>query len=150
MMLYEKTNKAWKWGIEQQSPSGYKWVPKTKMQWVPKAKKENVQQRVGFAVDNASRITNFAPILGYGDLVQGNVMINKGNDLLTGNCGSDLYTISLQESTSSTPLRLMAKALPTQAWLLHRRLSHLNFDYINLLSKKDIVIGLPKLKYVKD
>nr|GEW19770.1 hypothetical protein [Tanacetum cinerariifolium] len=29
-------------------------------------------------------------------------------------------------------------------------LSHLNFDYINLLSKKDVVIGLPKLKYVKD
>nr|GEV97600.1 hypothetical protein [Tanacetum cinerariifolium] len=30
------------------------------------------------------------------------------------------------------------------------RLSHLNFDYINLLSKKAIMIGLPKLKYVKD
>ncbi|GJX36844.1 retrovirus-related pol polyprotein from transposon TNT 1-94 [Tanacetum coccineum] len=30
------------------------------------------------------------------------------------------------------------------------QLSHLNFDYINLLSKKDVVIGLPKLKYVKD
>nr|GEV95647.1 retrovirus-related Pol polyprotein from transposon TNT 1-94 [Tanacetum cinerariifolium] len=44
----------------------------------------------------------------------------------------------------------MAKASPTQAWLWHQRLSHLNFDYINLLSKKDIVIGLPKLKYVKD
>nr|GEW68298.1 hypothetical protein [Tanacetum cinerariifolium] len=44
----------------------------------------------------------------------------------------------------------MAKASPTQAWLWHRRLSHLNFDYINLLSKKDIVIGLPKLKFVKD
>ncbi|GKA44272.1 retrovirus-related pol polyprotein from transposon TNT 1-94 [Tanacetum coccineum] len=44
----------------------------------------------------------------------------------------------------------MAKASPTQAWLWHRRLPHLNFDYINLLSKKDIVIGLPKLKYVKD
>ncbi|GKA41567.1 retrovirus-related pol polyprotein from transposon TNT 1-94 [Tanacetum coccineum] len=29
-------------------------------------------------------------------------------------------------------------------------LSHLNFDYINLLSKKDGMIGLPKLKYVKD
>nr|GEX14880.1 hypothetical protein [Tanacetum cinerariifolium] len=72
------------------------------------------------------------------------------NDLLTGNRGSDLYTISLQESTSSTPLCLMAKATPTQAWLWHRMLSHLNFDYINLLLKKDIVIGLPKLKYVKD
>ncbi|GKA40093.1 retrovirus-related pol polyprotein from transposon TNT 1-94 [Tanacetum coccineum] len=44
----------------------------------------------------------------------------------------------------------MAKASPTQAWLWHRRLYHLNFDYINLLSKKDVMIGLPKLKYVKD
>nr|GEX27869.1 retrovirus-related Pol polyprotein from transposon TNT 1-94 [Tanacetum cinerariifolium] len=116
----------------------------------------------------------FAPILVYGDLVQGNITINRvyyveglihnlfsvgqfcdadlevafwkstcfvrdlrGNDLLTGNRGSDLYKISLQESTSPTPLCLMAKASPTQAWLWHRRLSHLNFDYINLLSKKD-------------
>nr|GEX60441.1 hypothetical protein [Tanacetum cinerariifolium] len=214
-MMYEKTSKAWKWWIEQQSPSGYKWVPKTKIQWVPKAKKENVQQRILhlilFIVDSGCtkhikgslkllcnfvekflgtvRFGNdqFAPILGYGDLVQGNVTINRvyyveglnhnlflvgqfcdadlevgfrkstcfvrdlqGNDLLTGNRGSDLYTISLQELTSSTPLCLMAKATPTQAWLCHRRLSHLNFDYINLLSKKDIVIGLLKLKYVKD
>ncbi|GJU91685.1 retrovirus-related pol polyprotein from transposon TNT 1-94 [Tanacetum coccineum] len=51
---------------------------------------------------------------------------------------------------SSTLICLMAKALPTQAWLWHQRLSHLNFDYINLLSKKDVVIGLHKLKYVKD
>ncbi|GJV98511.1 retrovirus-related pol polyprotein from transposon TNT 1-94 [Tanacetum coccineum] len=129
----------------------------------------------------------FALILGYRDLVQENITINRvyyikglnhnlfsvgqfcdadlevafrksmcfvrdlqGNDLLTSNCGSDLYTISLQETTSSTLICLMAKAFPTQAWLWHRRLSHLNFDYINLLSKKDVVIGLPKLKYVKD
>ncbi|GJY07459.1 retrovirus-related pol polyprotein from transposon TNT 1-94 [Tanacetum coccineum] len=129
----------------------------------------------------------FALILGYGDLNQGNTMIKwvyyveglnhnlfsvgqfcdadlevafrkstcfvrdlQGNDLLTGNRGSDLYTISLQETTSSTPICFMAKASPTQAWLWHRRLSHLNFDYITLLSKKDIVTGLPKLKYVKD
>nr|GFA25888.1 retrovirus-related Pol polyprotein from transposon TNT 1-94 [Tanacetum cinerariifolium] len=74
----------------------------------------------------------------------------QGNDLLIGNRGSDLYTISLQESTSLTPFCLMAKASPTQAWLWHQRLSHLNFDYINLLLKKDVVIGLRKLKYVKD
>nr|GEV61546.1 hypothetical protein [Tanacetum cinerariifolium] len=74
----------------------------------------------------------------------------QGNDLLTCNRRSDLYTISLQESSTSTPLCLMAKASPTQAWLWHRRLFHLNFDYINLLSKKDVMIGLPKLKYVKD
>nr|GFB58102.1 retrovirus-related Pol polyprotein from transposon TNT 1-94 [Tanacetum cinerariifolium] len=44
----------------------------------------------------------------------------------------------------------MAKATSSQAWLWHRRLSHLNFDTINLLSKNDIVVGLPKLKFVKD
>ncbi|GJS69488.1 retrovirus-related pol polyprotein from transposon TNT 1-94 [Tanacetum coccineum] len=83
----------------------------------------------------------FALILGYGDL---------GNDLLTGNRGSDLYIISLQETSSITPICFMAKALPTQAWLWHRRLSHLNFDYINQVLNKDVVIGLLKLKYVKD
>nr|GFB54927.1 retrovirus-related Pol polyprotein from transposon TNT 1-94 [Tanacetum cinerariifolium] len=46
--------------------------------------------------------------------------------------------------------QVLKRATPTQTWLWHRRFSHLNFDYINLLSKKDIVIGLPKLKYVKD
>nr|GEY36956.1 hypothetical protein [Tanacetum cinerariifolium] len=97
----------------------------------------------------------FVSILGYGDLVafrKSTCFIRdlQGNNLLTGNRRSDLYKISLQESTSSTPLCLMAKASPTQACLWHQILSHLNFDYINLLSKKDIVIGLPKLKYVKD
>ncbi|GJT10008.1 retrovirus-related pol polyprotein from transposon TNT 1-94 [Tanacetum coccineum] len=43
----------------------------------------------------------------------------------------------------------MVKATSLQAWLWHRRLSHLNFDSINLLSKNDIVIGLPKLKFVE-
>nr|GEX95438.1 reverse transcriptase domain-containing protein [Tanacetum cinerariifolium] len=121
----------------------------------------------------------FVSILGYGDLVQGNVTINRvyyveglnynlfsvgqfcdadleiafrkstcfvigiqGKDLLTGNHGSDLYIISLQDSTSSTPLCLMAKATPTQAWLWHQRLSHLNFNYINLLSKKIVQLIL--------
>nr|GEY46467.1 retrovirus-related Pol polyprotein from transposon TNT 1-94 [Tanacetum cinerariifolium] len=110
----------------------------------------------------------FAPILGYEDLVQGNVTINRvyyveglnHNLFSVGQfCDADLkiafrkstcFVRDLQEFTSSTPLYLMAKATPTQAWLWHRRLYHLNFDYINLLSKKDIVIGLPKLKYVKD
>nr|GEY64003.1 retrovirus-related Pol polyprotein from transposon TNT 1-94 [Tanacetum cinerariifolium] len=190
-VIYENTNEEWKWWIERQSPSGYKWVPKpkkqwvskAKMQWVPKAKNDHVQKRIVqlilFVVDsgctkhmtgNLKLLCNFvekflgtvrfgndqfAPILGYGDLVQGNVTINRvyyveglnhnlfsvgqfcdadlevafrkstcfvrdlqGNDLLTGNHGSDLYTISLQESASSTPLCLMAKATPTQAWII--------------------------------
>nr|GEW92821.1 integrase, catalytic region, zinc finger, CCHC-type, peptidase aspartic, catalytic [Tanacetum cinerariifolium] len=74
----------------------------------------------------------------------------KGNNLLTGSRGSDLYSITLQDTTSPNPICLMAKATSSQAWLWHHRLSHLNFNSINLLSKNDILIGLPKLKFVKD
>nr|GEX74679.1 hypothetical protein [Tanacetum cinerariifolium] len=74
----------------------------------------------------------------------------NGNDLLTGSCGTDLYSITLQDTTSPNLICLMAKATSSQAWLWHRRLSYLNFDTINLLSKNDLVIGLPKLKFIKD
>nr|GEV72503.1 integrase, catalytic region, zinc finger, CCHC-type, peptidase aspartic, catalytic [Tanacetum cinerariifolium] len=68
----------------------------------------------------------------------------KGNDLLTSSRGTDLYSITLQDTSSPKPICLMAKATSSQAWLWHRRLSHLKFDTINLLSKNDIVIGLLK------
>ncbi|GKD79809.1 retrovirus-related pol polyprotein from transposon TNT 1-94, partial [Tanacetum coccineum] len=74
----------------------------------------------------------------------------NGNDLLTSSCVSNLYSITLQDTTSPNPVCLMAKATLSQAWLWHLRLSHLNFDTINLILKYDIMIGLPKLKFVKD
>nr|GEU49067.1 uncharacterized mitochondrial protein AtMg00810-like [Tanacetum cinerariifolium] len=74
----------------------------------------------------------------------------KGNDLLTGSRSTYLYSITLQYTSFPNPICLMAKATSSQAWLWHRRLSHLNFDTINLLLKNDIVIGLPKLKIIKD
>nr|GFA93419.1 hypothetical protein [Tanacetum cinerariifolium] len=74
----------------------------------------------------------------------------KGNDLLTGSHGTDLYSITLQDTNCPNPICLMAKATSSQPWLWHRRLFHLNFDTINLLSKNDIVVGIPKLKFIKD
>ncbi|GJU15779.1 putative nucleotidyltransferase, ribonuclease H [Tanacetum coccineum] len=132
-------------------------------------------------------LDEYAPILGYGDMVQGTITIKrvyyveglnhnlfsvgqfydadlevafrkstcyirdlKGNDLPTGSRGTYLYSITLQDSSTPNLICLMAKATSSQAWLWHRRLSHLNFDTINLLSKNNIVNGLPKLKFVKD
>ncbi|GKE86974.1 retrovirus-related pol polyprotein from transposon TNT 1-94, partial [Tanacetum coccineum] len=132
-------------------------------------------------------IDQIAPILGYGDLVQGNITIKrvyyieglnhnlffvgqfcdadlevafqkstcyirdlKGNDLLTSSRGTNLYSITLQDTSTPNHIFLMAKATSSQAWLWNRRLSHLNFNSINLLSKNDIVIGLRKLKFIKD
>nr|GFA02281.1 hypothetical protein [Tanacetum cinerariifolium] len=98
----------------------------------------------------------FAPILGYGDLVQGNVTINRvyyveglnHNLFSVGQfCDADLE-VAFRKSTCF--VRDLQGNDLLVAWLWHRRLSYLNFDYINLLLKKDIMIGLPKLKYVKD
>nr|GEU96285.1 integrase, catalytic region, zinc finger, CCHC-type, peptidase aspartic, catalytic [Tanacetum cinerariifolium] len=97
-----------------------------------------------------------APILGYGDLVQGVVTIKrvyyvKGlnhNLFFVGQfCDADLE-VAFRKSTCYIR-DLKGNDLLT-AWLWHRRLSHLNFDTINLLLKNDIVVGFPKLKFVKD
>nr|GFA74208.1 hypothetical protein [Tanacetum cinerariifolium] len=92
-----------------------------------------------------------APILGYRDM-KSTCFIHdlKGDDLLTGSHGTDLYSITLHDTNCPNPICLMAKATSSQAWLWHRRLSRLNFDTINLLSKNDIMVGLPKLKFIKD
>ncbi|GJR26236.1 retrovirus-related pol polyprotein from transposon TNT 1-94 [Tanacetum coccineum] len=74
----------------------------------------------------------------------------KGNDILTGSCGTNLYSITFQNTTTPNPICLIAKETSSQAWLWHCRLSHLNFDTINLLSKNNIVTGLLKLKFVED
>ncbi|GJS63350.1 hypothetical protein Tco_0677914 [Tanacetum coccineum] len=59
---------------------------------------------------------HFAAITGYEDYVQGNLTIChnlEGNDLLTGSCASNLYTISISEMDASSPVCLMSKASST-------------------------------------
>ncbi|GJT01207.1 integrase, catalytic region, zinc finger, CCHC-type containing protein [Tanacetum coccineum] len=194
--LYEQVSKTCSWWYPKFTPSGYKWKPKSPIGNV----NTNLVEIILFIVDsgcskhmtgNLKLLTNFvekflgtvkfgndqiAPILGYGDLVQGKITIKrvyyveglnhnlfsvgqfcdadlevafrkstcyihdlKGNDLLTGSRGTDLYSITLQDTSTPNPICLMAKATSSQAWLWHRHLSHLNLDTINLLSKNDIV-----------
>nr|GEV58553.1 integrase, catalytic region, zinc finger, CCHC-type, peptidase aspartic, catalytic [Tanacetum cinerariifolium] len=74
----------------------------------------------------------------------------EGDDLLIGGYESNLYTISISDMAASSPICLMTKATSTKSWLWHHRLSHLNFDTINDLTRLDLVDGLPKFKYGKD
>ncbi|GJQ92602.1 retrovirus-related pol polyprotein from transposon TNT 1-94 [Tanacetum coccineum] len=74
----------------------------------------------------------------------------EGADLLKGSRGSNLYTLSLENMLLSFLICLLFKTSKTKSWLWHRRLSHLNFDYITSLAKQGLVRGLPKLKYQKD
>nr|GEV73120.1 hypothetical protein [Tanacetum cinerariifolium] len=159
--LYEHVSEACSWWYPKFTPPRYKWKPKSQI--------GNVNPNVSMPLEIASRIANILEPMTprcsnvsnttlYSNSfaahrdnpIHRRLLVLKGNDLLTGSHGTDLYSISLQDTSSLNPICLMAKATSSQAWLWHRRLSHLNFDTINLLSKNNIVIGLPKLKFVKD
>nr|GEW31586.1 retrovirus-related Pol polyprotein from transposon TNT 1-94 [Tanacetum cinerariifolium] len=73
-----------------------------------------------------------------------------GVELLKGSRGSNLYTISVEDMMKSSPICLLSKASKNKPWLWHWRLNHLNFGTINDLSRKDLVQGLPRLKFKKD
>nr|GEX15311.1 reverse transcriptase domain-containing protein [Tanacetum cinerariifolium] len=179
--LYKKVDKACSWWYPKFTPPGYKWKPKSQIGNVnPNAsmplgsasrtanilepmtpRRSNVSNTTLYSNSFADRTVKFgndqiAPILGYGDLVQGTVTIKwvyyveelNHNLFSVGQfCDANLE-VAFQKSTCYIH-DLKGSDLLT-AWLWHRRLSHLNFDTINLLSKNDIVTGLPKLKFVKD
>nr|GEU99425.1 receptor-like kinase TMK4 [Tanacetum cinerariifolium] len=72
-----------------------------------------------------------------------------GVELLNGNRGSNLYTISIEYIMKSFPICLLSKASKNKSWLWHHRLNHLNFGTINDLAREDLVRGLPRLKFEK-
>ncbi|GJY99569.1 retrovirus-related pol polyprotein from transposon TNT 1-94 [Tanacetum coccineum] len=172
---YEQISKTCRWWYCKITPPGYKWKPKSRTVNV----EPNLVEIILFIVDsrcskhmigNLKLLCNFMEkfleglnhnLFSVGQFCDADLEVAfrkstcyildlKGNDLLTGSRGIDLYSITLQDTSTPNPICLMAKASSSQAWLWHRCLSHPNFDTINLLSKYDIVTGLPKLKFVKD
>nr|GEV35631.1 retrovirus-related Pol polyprotein from transposon TNT 1-94 [Tanacetum cinerariifolium] len=103
---------------------------------------------------------HFGAIKGYGDYVIGDSVISRvyyvegqdmdGVELIKGARGSNLYTISVEDMMKSSPIFLFSKSSKNKSWLSHRRLNHLNFGTINDLARKDLVRGLPRLKFEKD
>ncbi|GJT37215.1 retrovirus-related pol polyprotein from transposon TNT 1-94 [Tanacetum coccineum] len=191
--LYEQVSKTCSWWYPKYTPPGYNWKPKSQkgnvnpnisMPLGNASRTANILEHKTprcskHMTENLKLLTNFvekflgtvkfgndqiAPILGYGDLVQGTITIKRvyyveglNHNLFSGNDLSHSFLVALDlvfhssaRHINSQSICLMAKATSSQAWLWHRRLSHLNFDTINLLSKNNIVNGLPKLKFVKD
>nr|GFB85700.1 integrase, catalytic region, zinc finger, CCHC-type, peptidase aspartic, catalytic [Tanacetum cinerariifolium] len=74
----------------------------------------------------------------------------NGVELIKGSRRSKLYTILVEDMMKSCPICLLSKASKNKSWLWHRRLNHLNFGTINDLARKDLVRGLPRLKFKKD
>ncbi|GJX11971.1 retrovirus-related pol polyprotein from transposon TNT 1-94 [Tanacetum coccineum] len=74
----------------------------------------------------------------------------NGVELIKGSRGSNLYTILVEDMMKSSLICLLSKASKNKSWLWHRWLNHLNFGTINDLARKDLVKGLPRLKFNKD
>nr|GEV10886.1 retrovirus-related Pol polyprotein from transposon TNT 1-94 [Tanacetum cinerariifolium] len=72
-----------------------------------------------------------------------------GVELIKGSHRPNLYTILVEDMMKSSPICLLSKAFKNKSWLWHRRLNHLNFSTINDVVRKDLVRGLPRLKFEK-
>nr|GFA06470.1 integrase, catalytic region, zinc finger, CCHC-type, peptidase aspartic, catalytic [Tanacetum cinerariifolium] len=70
-------------------------------------------------------------------------------ELIKGSCGSNLYTISIEDMLKSSPICLLSKASKNKSWLWHRRLNHLNFGTINDLARKDLAEAVATACYTK-
>nr|GEX67819.1 copia protein [Tanacetum cinerariifolium] len=107
------------------------------------------------------RNDHFGAMMGYGDYVIGGSVISRvyyveglGHNLFYVRqlCDSDLEVAFRKHSSmmKSSLICLLSKAFKNKSWLWHRRLNHLNFGTINELARKDLVRGLPRLKFEKD
>ncbi|KAK2984121.1 hypothetical protein RJ640_006274 [Escallonia rubra] len=67
---------------------------------------------------------------------------------LVGKRDDNIYTPSFDASDSFREFCLSAQH--NDIWLWHRRLGHVHMDLIKKLLSKELVRGLPKLKFVKD
>nr|GEW04994.1 hypothetical protein [Tanacetum cinerariifolium] len=150
--LYDHISKTSSWWYPKFTPSGYKWKPKSPTR--------NVKTNVSMPLGNANILepmTSRCSTMSNTSLSSNSFEARRDYPihrqlwvLKTRSHGTDLYSITLQDTSSPNLICLMAKATSYQAWLWHCRLSHLNFDTINLLSKYNIVTGFPKLKFIKD
>nr|GEV76174.1 retrovirus-related Pol polyprotein from transposon TNT 1-94 [Tanacetum cinerariifolium] len=130
---YEHLSNTCRWWYSKITPPGYKWEPKSKSGNV----NTNLIEIILFIIDSRClkhMTRNLKLLINF---------VEKFLDLEVAFRKSTCYICDLKGND-------LLAASSSQAWLWHRRLLHLNFNTINLLSKYDIVTGLLKLKFVKD
>ncbi|GJT63937.1 retrovirus-related pol polyprotein from transposon TNT 1-94 [Tanacetum coccineum] len=140
------------WWYTKLTPPGYKWEPKSKA--------GNVKSKVSVPPGTASRTTNIletktvrrsnlsnTPLSSYSFAARRDNLVHLRLWVLKAYDGKSQASVNFHWEISGNDL---LTATSSQEWLWHHHLSYLNFDTINLLSKNDIVNGLPKLKFIKD
>ncbi|GJR28679.1 retrovirus-related pol polyprotein from transposon TNT 1-94 [Tanacetum coccineum] len=147
--LYENTNQEWKWWIAKRCPSSFTWTQKplrTKQIWTPKIRKANESTSISPTIDIVSRITNVLKISNSLGSNLSNVPSSanslsrldlQGNDLLTGNRGSDLYTISIFKKQLHQLQSVHAKSFTTKLVMASKAFSIvLRLHHLTLKARK--------------
>ncbi|KAL8096136.1 hypothetical protein AgCh_037185 [Apium graveolens] len=75
---------------------------------------------------------------------------SKEKIVLKGFRRGNIYEAKLSTSSDGSAICLVSRASTEESWNWHKKLSHLNFNKINELIKKDLVRGLPKSVFVPD
>ncbi|KAL8125961.1 hypothetical protein AgCh_013308 [Apium graveolens] len=70
--------------------------------------------------------------------------------VLKGYRHGNIYKAKLSTSSDGSAICLLSRASIEETWNWHNKLSHLNFNNINELVKKDLVRGLPKSVFAPD
>ncbi|KAJ9536628.1 hypothetical protein OSB04_un000177 [Centaurea solstitialis] len=78
------------------------------------------------------------------------VRTEAGRELLVGSRRTNLYTIRLQHKLQSMSPCFLTRSSLRQAVLWHKRLSHLNFRYIDKIVKHQLVSGIPMIKFEQE
>nr|GFC82165.1 integrase, catalytic region, zinc finger, CCHC-type, peptidase aspartic, catalytic [Tanacetum cinerariifolium] len=106
--LNERFAKIYKWSYIKFTPSGYMWKPKSKQGNVNPNERSNLgTTKLHLFLDIEIWVKELSRSKGKSTCF---IRDLKGNDLLTGSRGTDLYSISLQSTSSPNPICLMARA----------------------------------------
>jgi len=69
---------------------------------------------------------------------------SSGKVLFTGKRVNNIYLLDILETDSSNECLLSRS---DESWLWHRRLAHIHTNHLNKLKSKDLVSGLPNIKF---
>ena len=77
------------------------------------------------------------------------VDINNNKTKFIGTRQGNVYKVDLNDLVSQN-IKCLVSMNEDNGWLWHRRLAHASMDLISKLSRNELVVGLPKIKFVKD
>ncbi|KAK2993620.1 hypothetical protein RJ640_013117 [Escallonia rubra] len=114
------------------------------------SKKENKEKERAMNAEHTSTWNDFDSSDEENDQANLCFMANNENNetILVGSRDNNVYSIQLNDLANQDVKCL--SAISETSWLWHRRLGHMHMERLKDISSKELVRGLPKIKFEKD